>query len=105
MWARRQTAFHHQFDIVYGTSLWVVTSGNDNIKKRIQRLLPEKQFPVGCGFGTESECLKTSLAVHLEYCHWSTVPWGGAYMQWLEVQIENLVSHSVTWHGLCSRVD
>lgn len=35
-WARRQAAFHHQFDIVHGTSLWIVTSGRDTIKKRVQ---------------------------------------------------------------------
>ena len=96
VWARRQAAFHHQFDIVYGTSLWIITSGNDALKTRIQNLLPLEKDLGKYGFATPADCLKTSLIVHLEYCHWSGSQWR-LYIGWLEEQIENLVSCNASY--------
>jgi hypothetical protein len=37
-WSIRQAAIHHQFDIVYGPALWIVTKGNKDIKERFKEL-------------------------------------------------------------------
>lgn len=105
-WARRQIAIHHQFDIVYGTSVWIVTSGRDTIKQRIQKLLPGTSPDLDTSkahkFATQADCLKTSLTVHSENCFWSVTQWRW-YMQWLEERIEDLVSYSLCLNHGCDR--
>jgi hypothetical protein len=90
-WSIRQGAFHHQFDIEEGTTLWIVCHGRKDIKERIQQLTGKTGKPEDRDFSNTSQCFKSSLAVHLVYCHWSTEGWR-LYVQWLEEVIEEKVS-------------
>ena len=90
-WSIRQAAFHHQFDIQEGTTLWIVTQGRKDIKDRVQELTGAKGRPEDRDFSTTAHCFRSSLAVHLLYCHWSTEGWRW-YVQWLEEVIEEKVS-------------
>ena len=64
-WSIRQAAFHHQFDVDEGTTLWIVTKGDLEIKERIQDMTGKDGRPEDRSFGTLAECFKSSLAVHL----------------------------------------
>ncbi|KAI9795256.1 MAG: hypothetical protein M1833_007278 [Piccolia ochrophora] len=86
-WSIRQAAFHHQFDVVEGTTLWIITKGNLDMKERIQSLTSKDGRQEDRSFGTLEECFKSSLAVHLLYCHWSMEEWRW-YIQWLEDVID-----------------
>ncbi|OCK89415.1 uncharacterized protein K441DRAFT_644795 [Cenococcum geophilum 1.58] len=94
-WSIRQAAFHHQFDVDEGTTLWIVTKGNLEIKKRIQDMTGKDGRPEDKSFGTPAECFKSSLAVHLLNSHWSTEDWRW-YVQWLEDVVDN-ETHIAVW--------
>lgn len=82
-WSIRQAAFHHQFDVVDGTTLWIVTRGGLDIKDSVEDLTGLNGRPEHRAFGTPQECFTSSLTVHLLYSHWSTADWRW-YLQWLE---------------------
>ena len=93
IWSIRQAAFHHQFDIETGNALWISTKGGlDDIKKRVESLTGSSGKPEDRSFGDVFECFRSSLAVHLMYCHWSTEGWRW-YIEYLERRIEQEVSH------------
>ncbi|KAL2059817.1 hypothetical protein VTL71DRAFT_10201 [Oculimacula yallundae] len=88
-WSIRPATFLHQFDVVYGTTLWIVTKGEvDDIKKSIQDVTGVTGRPTNRAFGTSAECFVSSLTIHLLYCHWSTKSWV-AYLEWLEFRIDS----------------
>ena len=90
-WSIRQGAFHHQFDVEKGTSLWIITRSGLDIKQRIEDLTGKDGRIEDKKFDTPNECLRSSLAVHLLLCHWSTENWR-IYLQWLEDTIEDEAS-------------
>ena len=90
-WLIRQGAFHHQFDLGTGTSLWIVTRSGLDIKQRVEDLTSKSGRIEDRQFGNTQECLRSSLAVHSLFCHWSTENWQ-TYFQWLEDTIEQEVS-------------
>ena len=90
-WSIRQAAIHHQFDLVEGTTLWIVTKGNLDLQERFKELTGKTGRPEDKAFGTAEECFRSSLAAHLLYCHWSTEDWRW-YIRWLERVIEDEVS-------------
>ena len=64
-WSFRQGAFHHQFDILKGTALWIITRADLDLKKRIEETTgktgrsedrqfqtPEQSWPFICYFVT-----------------------------------------------------
>ena len=89
-WSIQQAAFHHQFDVDEGTTLWIVTKGGLEIKNQIQDMTGRDGRPEDKSFGTPAECFKSSLAVHLLNSHWSTEEWRW-YVQWLEDVVDNEV--------------
>ncbi|KAJ9656960.1 hypothetical protein H2201_008363 [Coniosporium apollinis] len=87
-WSIRQAAFHHQFDVEEGTTLWISTKGGlDDLKERVESLTGPNGRLEDRSFGTTAECFRSSLAVHLMYCHWSTEGWRW-YIEFLEDAIE-----------------
>ena len=82
-WSIRQTAIHHQFDIEFGTSLWIVTKGRLDIKERYKELTGKDGRPEDKAYGDLEQCFRSSLAPHLLFCHWSTEDWH-EYIRWLE---------------------
>ncbi|KAH7128546.1 hypothetical protein B0J11DRAFT_578738 [Dendryphion nanum] len=86
-WSIRQAAFYHQFDVKFGTSLWIVTKGRQDIQQRYKELTGPDGRAEDKSFGSVEECFRSSLAVHLMYCHWSTEDWRW-YIRWLENVID-----------------
>ncbi|KFY48912.1 hypothetical protein V495_00927 [Pseudogymnoascus sp. VKM F-4514 (FW-929)] len=91
-WSPRQAAVHHQFDVELGTTLWILTKGDLELKDRIQDLTGSKGRLEDRSFGTVAQCLISSLAVHLLLCHWSCEEWRW-YILWLEEVIEYETKH------------
>lgn len=90
MWSIRQSAIHHQFDVVHGTTLWIITKGRVDILDRFQQLTgPEGRLEDKC-FRSAYHCFRSSLAAHLMYCHWSSEDWH-KYISWIEQVFESEV--------------
>lgn len=95
MWSLREAAIHHQFDVELGTTLWIVTKGNLELKERIQDMTGLDGRLEDRSFGTVGQCFISSLAVHLLLCHWSCEEWRW-YILWLEETIAEAVSRDDT---------
>ena len=100
-WSIRQGAFHHQFDVEKGTSLWIITRTGLDIKQRIESLTGKSGRSEDREFQTPGHCLKSSLAVHLLLCQWSSENWR-TYFQWLEDTVENEVKKSLRSALICA---
>lgn len=88
VWSIQQAAIHHQFDIIEGTTLWIVTKGHLDLQQRFKELTVRDGQPEDVlSFDTPEDCFRSTLAAHLIYCHWSTDDWRG-YIRWLEMVIE-----------------
>jgi hypothetical protein len=92
-WSIRQAAIHHQFDVELGTTLWIVTKGDRDLKERIEDTTAPPPYGriEDQSFDTPEECFRSSLAVHLLLCNWSTEEWRW-YIQFLETSIEDEVT-------------
>jgi len=90
-WSIQQAAIHHQFDIVEGRMLWIITKGNLDLQERFKELTGKDANPEDKAFNTVEECFRSSLSAHLLYCHWSTEDWRW-YIKWLERVVEEEVS-------------
>jgi hypothetical protein len=93
-WSVQPAAFHHQFDIVNGRTLWIVTKGNRDIQERYKELTGKDGRLEDRSFGTVEECFRSSLAAHLTFCHWSTENW-----RWFILWLENVMEEEVSWMG------
>jgi hypothetical protein len=93
-WSIHQAAIHHQFDVLEGTTLWITTSGNEHIQDAVEELTADDGRPEDRTFTTPHHCFKSSLAVHLLICHWSTRGWRER-LRWLEDVVERQVSLSI----------
>jgi hypothetical protein len=89
-WSIRQAAIHHQFDVVFGTTLWIITKGNRDLKDRIEDMTSPNGKAEDQSFGSPEQSFRSSLSVHLLLCNWSTEEWCW-YIQWLEAEIEDEV--------------
>lgn len=94
-WSIRQAAIYHQFDIVFGTTVWIVTKGRTDIQQRYKELTSSEGREEDRTFNTLESCFRSSLAAHLLYSHWSTEDWRW-YIRWLENVIDAEVSLNVT---------
>lgn len=94
-WSFRQGAFYHQFDVQNGNSLWIITRAGLDIKQRVESMTGKAGRSEDREFQNISQCLKSSLAVHLLLCHWSLENWR-AYFQWSEDIVEHEVVKSST---------
>ena len=90
-WSVRQGAFHHQFDVEKGTTLWIITKPGLDIKDRVQDVTGKSGNEEDRLFSTTEQCMVSSFAIHLLIGHWATGKWR-QYFQWLEDKIEEEVS-------------
>ncbi|RDI79394.1 hypothetical protein Vi05172_g10588 [Venturia inaequalis] len=89
VWSIQQAAIHHQFDVIEGTTLWIITKGHLDLQQRFKELTVRDGRPEDIlSFDTPGDCFRSSLAAHLIYCHWSTDDWRG-HIRWLEKVIED----------------
>jgi hypothetical protein len=103
-WSIRQTAYHHQFDVEKGASLWIVTKGDLQIKDRVEEMTGQNGKPEDRNVSTLQDCFKFNLKVHLLCCHWSTEEWRW-YIQWLEEMIDIEVSKCLGQLILCLKAN
>lgn len=76
IWTIRQVAIHHQFDIIEGTSLWIITKGDHkDLKKYIEDLTGPNGRREDYDFTTPATCFASSLAVHTLLAHWASEDW------------------------------
>ncbi len=90
IWSIRAAAIHHQFDVVEGNTLWIVTAGGRDLKDRYKELTGEGGRPADKAFADREQCFRSSLAAHLLFCHWATEGWR-QYIRWMENVIEDQV--------------
>ena len=94
-WSVRQAAFHHQFDVVEGTTLWIVTKGHLEIYERIKLLTDNRGRPQDRDFSSPASSFRCSLTVHLLHAHWSLENWL-TYVQWLDVTFKEKASELIS---------
>jgi hypothetical protein len=92
-WSIRQAAIHHQFDIVEGTTLWMIVKGSLDLQQRFKELTGKDARPEDKNFGTAEESFRASLSAHLLWCYWSTDDWR-SYLRWLESAVQAEVKWS-----------
>ncbi|KAH0271667.1 hypothetical protein KCU91_g7229, partial [Aureobasidium melanogenum] len=83
-WSIRQAAISHQFDVVQGTALWIVTKGRDDLLKRFDEFAKSS---AAHSYDTLEHSFENSLEVHLIFCRWSAEDWR-QYIDWLEDDLE-----------------
>jgi len=91
-WSVRQAAIYHSFDVVFGTTLWIVTKERLDIQQRFKELTGPRGREEDKSFDTPEECFRSSLSAHLLYCQWSTEDWRW-YIRWLEEAVETKACH------------
>lgn len=89
-WTVRQAAIYHQFNVVEGNSLWIVTKGRLDLQQRFKSLTGPDAHPGDSSFNDAAQCFASSLAAHLMYCQWSTEDWR-EYLRWLEDVVDREV--------------
>ncbi|KFY09750.1 hypothetical protein V492_05364 [Pseudogymnoascus sp. VKM F-4246] len=99
IWSPRQAAVYHQFDMELGTTLWILTKGNLELKTRIQDMTGTHGRLEDKSYGAVSQCLISSLAVHLLLCQWSCGDW-----RWYILWLEEVIAEE-TWHVNLPRSD
>ncbi|TRX91143.1 hypothetical protein FHL15_007931 [Xylaria flabelliformis] len=80
----RQAAFHHQFDVITGKTLWIVTAGRRDLQERYKDLTGEGAKVESKSFKTPIECFRSSLAAHTMFCAWAIENW-----RWYIKSLEN----------------
>lgn len=93
-WSLRQAAIYHSFDVVFGTTLWIVTKGRLDIQQRFKELTGPNGRKEDKSFDTTEGCFRSSLSAHLLYCQWSTEDWRW-YIRWMEQAVESQVYSSL----------
>lgn len=89
-WSFRQGAFYHRLDIKNGNSVWIITRADLDIKQRVESMTGKAGRSEDREFRDLPQCLRSSLAVHLLFCHWSAENWR-TYFQWYEDTVEREV--------------
>ncbi|KAK5659158.1 hypothetical protein OQA88_1248 [Cercophora sp. LCS_1] len=73
-WRVRSAVFYHQFDIQYGTQLWIIGDPLQGIHDLVQEHIHEKKDQ-SARFGTPSQAFNTSLEMIVHYCRWASEEW------------------------------
>ncbi|KAL2401387.1 hypothetical protein ABEF93_005658 [Exophiala dermatitidis] len=86
-WSIVSAVVLHQFDIVNGTSLEIITTVDQNLQRRYDELTQKDWGSEDKSFGTVENCFRSDLAAHLMFCHWATEGWRWRAL-WLETILE-----------------
>lgn len=89
-WNVRPGAFYHCFDVVNGRTLWITTSGREDIQESVQQLTGQVARPEDIDFSSPQTSFEASLSVHLLLATWANQGWR-EYVRYLEEAIENKV--------------
>jgi len=99
-WSIQQCEFHHQFDVVEGTMLWVSAKGGlDDYRDKVLELTGGAPgIPEDIEMGDRVQRFKASLTVHLMNCYWAIDEWRN-YVSYLETAIEKEVMGPISLIG------
>jgi len=86
-WSIRNAAFYHRFDVISGTSVWIVTKGRKDVYQSYEELTGEDGKAEDTSFGTTDESFVSSLAPHVLFARWSSNDWRG-YIRALEEAVD-----------------
>ena len=98
IWSIRHAVIHHQFDVVYGTTLWIMTKGNLELQMRIKDMTGPQGRTHEKTFDTPENCFRSTFGVHLMCAQFSAQGWR-SYVQWLESVVDLHVS-TRTYHRI-----
>lgn len=82
-WYTRSVGLYHQFDIENGRTLWITTSGREDVQLRIQDLTGRSARRDNIEFETSESSFRLSFQTHLLLCQWAMEGWA-EYLQYLE---------------------
>lgn len=99
-WSIRQAAFYHQFDVANGRSLWLITSGREDVQKRVEDLTGPGTMPKTVGVDAPATSFRSSLKTMLDFGVWSGEGWRD-YVSWAEESMEAEVGYA--WLLFCRR--
>jgi hypothetical protein len=91
----RQASILHVFDVVLGTTLWIVTKGGEDLLDQYEELVGPNGRPEDKQFHTPGAAFASSLSTHLMFSHWATEDWRW-YIRWQEEVLDYNVSLVVT---------
>lgn len=91
-WIFSQAAFHHQFDVEEGTSLWIITHRSASLRERMMEMISIDGRLADQAISTTDGYLRSSLSTHLLYCQWTIEEWR-EYVKWLEKEVNKEVSN------------
>ncbi|KAF2114186.1 hypothetical protein BDV96DRAFT_632988 [Lophiotrema nucula] len=96
-WSIQQCQFHHQFDVIEGTMLWVSAKGglNDYRDKVLELTGGTAGIPEDIEMGDRVQRFQGSLTVHLMNCHWAVDEWRN-YISYLETAIMKETRHTTS---------
>ncbi|KAI0888744.1 uncharacterized protein GGS22DRAFT_152260 [Annulohypoxylon maeteangense] len=86
-WSIRPAAFHHQFDVSNGNTLWLVVKGNQEIQDRFKDLTGKDARAQDKCFDSVEKSFRSSLSAHLLYCYWAMEDWRWC-ISWLEKAVD-----------------
>ena len=89
IWTIRQTVFHHQFDVVHGTALWISAKGDQEMRNLIGTAVKRPEYTQ---FQDGGKCFASTLKIHMLHSRWCTKGWL-EYIEYLESELE--VCHSL----------
>jgi len=91
VWSIRQAVFHHQFDVVHGTALWISAKGDQEMKNIIT---PAVKRMSQAQFQDASQRFASALEIHLLHSQWCTKGWL-EYIESLEIELDVSLCQSV----------
>ncbi len=99
IWTIRQTVFHHQFDVVEGTALWISAKGDQEMRSLIDTAVKRPNH-IQCQ--DIEKCFASTLEIHMVHSRWCTKGWL-EYIEYLESELEVMtLSHLLMYGGLLS---
>ena len=90
VWAIRQAAVYHLFDVVEGKNLCIMTKGSLDLKQRTERATRRDGRARDRDYREVQTCFRPSLAIHLLLAYRSTESWRD-YLQWMEAVVDKRV--------------
>ena len=84
IWTIRQTVFHHQFDVVQGTALWISAKGDQEMRSLIGTAIKRPEY---IQYQDVGKCFASTLKIHMLHSRWCTKGWL-EYIEYLESKLE-----------------
>jgi hypothetical protein len=103
-WRVRSAAFHHQFDVLSGNALWIVTQLGLSIKDLVKETTLPRDKPEHRQSESWEDRFGATLSMHVSFCNWSLDGWR-EYVQWLKRELEEVTHNRVWVHGVRKPID